>query len=124
MADPILIFAFIEVESMFNPKAFANDKNGGSYGLTQLNLATAADRGYTGTAIGLYDPPTNIKYGVAVLDWLTAELAARNLFSIENLAAAYNSGLTHVLGGGADSVYSGKITAAYARWKMIFGVKT
>lgn len=121
MRDAALIFAFIEVESGFRVKAFANDLNGGSYGLTQIDLATATDRGYTGNAIGLYDPPTNIEFHCKIIDWITADLQKHGLYNIENLAAAYNSGLQHVLDGGNDPSYSGKIVAAYARWQRALG---
>lgn len=120
MIDTALLFAFIEVESSFNPRAFLNDANGGSYGLMQIDLATAEDRGYTGNALGLYDPATNIKYGVAQLDWITDELTKHDMCSIENLAAAYNSGLGHVLDGGTDPAYVAKITASLAKWSAMF----
>ena len=121
MFDAALLLAFIDVESSFNPKAFLNDRNGGSYGLLQLDLMTAEDRGYVGNATGLYDPFTNIKFGVAQLQWITTNLQQKGLYSIVNLAAAYNSGLAHVLGGGTDAVYSAKITAAYAKWQAALG---
>ena len=120
MNDPALLFAFIEVESGFNARAFANDRNGGSYGLMQIDLATAADRGYMGEATGLYDPETNIKYGCAILDWITADLTKFGMYSVANLAAAYNSGLSHVLGGGTDAPYTTKIATALAKWRAIF----
>ena len=122
--DPILIFAFIEVESSFNRGAFLNDRNGGSWGFTQLDYATAHDRGYNGKPQGLLDPVTNITYCVKVLQWLTGKLTNAGKYSLENLAAAYNAGLGHVLGGGTDEEYTGKIIAAYARWKTAFGVTT
>ena len=120
MNDPALLMAFIDVESSFNAKAFLNDRNGGSYGLMQLDLVTAQDRGYKGDALGLYDPATNIKYGCAVLDWITSDLTKFGMYSVDNLAAAYNSGLSHVLGGGADAPYAAKIATALAKWRAIF----
>ena len=120
MNDAALLFAFIEVESAFNPKAFLNDRNGGSYGLMQLDYQTAMDRGYVGSPANLYDPATNIKYGCAILDWLAADLTKHSMYSVENLAAAFNSGLAHVIGGGTDAPYSAKIIAALAKWRAIF----
>ena len=120
MDDPALVFAFIEVESSFNARAFLNDRNGGSYGLMQIDLATATARGYPGNAIGLYDPAMNIKYGCAILDWIAADLTKHGIYSIENLAAAYNSGLQHVIDGGTDEVYSAKIVTALWKWRSIF----
>lgn len=121
MRDAALIFAFIEVESGFRAVAFANDRSGGSYGLTQIELASAADRGFTGNALGLYDPATNIEYWCRITDWITAELTKHGVFSLEALAAAYNSGLQHVLDGGTDAAYSGKIATAYAKWQRALG---
>lgn len=121
MRDAALLFAFIEVESAFNPRAFVNDINGGSYGLTQIDLATAEDRGYKGSGAGLFIPCANIQWHCAIIDWITADLTKHGIYSIENLAAAYNSGLSHVINGGTDAPYSGKIVAAYARWREALG---
>ena len=121
MIDPAILFAFIEVESSFNRGAFLNDRNGGSYGLMQLDLMVATDRGYKGTAIGLYDPAANLHWGLLHLAWLTTELTGHNLYSLANLAAAYNAGLGHVLGGGTDPDYVAKIEAAYTKWDAAIG---
>ena len=118
---PTLLFAFIEVESGFRSNAFLNDRDGGSYGLMQLDLATAQDRGYKGAATGLYEPRDNVTYGRAVLVWIAADLDKHGLCTVANVAAAYNAGLGHVLGGGGDPAYSAKIEAAYAAWKTILG---
>jgi len=115
--DEAVLFAFIEVESAFNPRAFLNDRNGGSYGLMQLDYQTALDRGYKGDPIGLYAPLANIATGRKVLRWIAAELASHGMeATLEALAAAYNSGLGHVLRGGTDAPYAEKIAAAHARW--------
>lgn len=120
MNDAALLCAFIDVESEWDTRAFLTDANGGSYGLLQLDLPTAKDRGYTGTGPGLYDPDTNITYGVKHLNWIADNLNKRNMYSVENLAAAFNSGLQHVLNGGTDLAYAAKIQAAYARWLAAF----
>lgn len=117
--DPALLFAFITVESQWRPTAFANDRNGGSYGLMQLDLATAQDRGYKGGTMGLYAPRDNVSYGRAMLEWLAADLDKHGLCTIANAAAAYNAGLAHALGG--DPPPSAKIEAAHAAWKAILG---
>lgn len=121
MKDAAMIFAFITVESDWNPRAFLNDRNGGSYGLMQIDYQTACDRGYKGTPEGLYDPPTNIKYGCAILDWIADDLKKHDLYSIDNLAAAFNSGLEHVISGGTDESYSAKIKTQYALWRAVLG---
>jgi soluble lytic murein transglycosylase-like protein len=119
--DTALLFSFIEVESSFNAKAFRPDRNGGSYGLMQLDMPTAQDRGYAGANAGLYQPRINIQYGIAVLDWIVTELEKRGMYSIANVAAAFNAGLEHVISGGTDATYSGKIEAAYSAWRTILG---
>ena len=118
---PALLFAFIEVESGFRSNAFLNDRNGGSYGLMQLDLATAHDRGYAGDAMGLYAPRANVAVGRRVLQWMADDLDRHGLCTVANVAAAYNSGLQHVIGGGTDAPYADKIEAAYAAWKTILG---
>ena len=42
-------------------------KNGASIGLMQISHATARSLGYRGTAKGLFDPATNIGFGVRYL---------------------------------------------------------
>jgi soluble lytic murein transglycosylase-like protein len=117
LVDEAVLFAFIEVESAFNPRAFLNDRNGGSYGLMQLDYQTALDRGYKGDPIGLYAPLANVATGRKILRWIAAELASHGMeATLETVAAAYNSGLGHVLRGGTDAPYSDKIAAAHARW--------
>ena len=121
MVDAALICAFCEVESGFNARAFLMDRNGGSYGLTQLDLPTAQDRGYAGAGPGLYDPATNILYFLKHIAWITDSLTARGLYNFSRLAAAYNAGLAHVLTGGTDDAYTVKILAAYAKWRIVLG---
>ena len=119
--DASIIFAFIEVESSFNSRAFRNDRNGGSYGLMQLDLMTVQDRGFGGNAPELYDPCVNVTYGVRVLGWLTTQLTIKGVYSLDNLGAAFNACLTHVLNGGTDPIYSAKIVSAAAKWKVALG---
>jgi len=40
---------------------------GGTIGLMQIKLATARGLGYTGDALGLRDPDTNLAYGIKYL---------------------------------------------------------
>ena len=120
MNDAALLCAFIEVESAWNEHAYLADHNGGSYGLLQIDLPTAQDRGYTGDGAGLFDAANSVRYGVRHLNWIINNLTKRNMYSVENLAAAYNSGLQHVLDGGTDLPYSAKIQSAYAKWLAFF----
>jgi soluble lytic murein transglycosylase-like protein len=59
-----LAHAVVRVESNFDPKARGSS---GEIGLMQIKPATARMMGYTGNAKGLYDPETNIKYGMKYL---------------------------------------------------------
>jgi soluble lytic murein transglycosylase-like protein len=58
-----LIRRSIQRESGYNPKA----RNGPYWGLMQIRLDTARGMGYRGTAQGLLDADTNLKYAVAYL---------------------------------------------------------
>jgi len=58
-----LIRRSIQRESGYNPKA----RNGPYWGLMQIRLDTARGMGYRGTAPGLLDADTNLKYAVAYL---------------------------------------------------------
>ena len=59
-----LAHAVVHVESNFNPKARGR---AGEVGLMQIKLATARQMGYRGSRKDLYDPETNIKYGMKYL---------------------------------------------------------
>lgn len=59
-----LAHAVVRVESNFNAKARGS---AGEIGLMQIKPATARMMGYRGTAKGLYDPETNIKFGMKYL---------------------------------------------------------
>jgi soluble lytic murein transglycosylase-like protein len=59
-----LAHAVVRVESNFNPKARGS---AGEIGLMQIKPATARMMGYRGGAKGLYDPETNIKFGMKYL---------------------------------------------------------
>jgi len=58
-----LVDAVVRVESRYNPRAY----NGGAYGLMQIKHQTARGLGYGGSAAGLYDPDTNLRYAVKYL---------------------------------------------------------
>jgi soluble lytic murein transglycosylase-like protein len=59
-----LAHAVIRIESNYRPKIRGR---AGEIGLMQVKLQTARGMGYRGTAKGLYNPATNIKYGMAYL---------------------------------------------------------
>lgn len=59
-----LAHAVVRVESNFRPQVTGA---AGEIGLMQLKLGTARMMGYDGSAKALYDPETNIKYGMKYL---------------------------------------------------------
>lgn len=58
-----LVHRVVRRESNYNPKA----RNGPNLGLMQIQYATAKSMGYRGSAAGLFDAETNLKYGVKYL---------------------------------------------------------
>ncbi|MDX8467611.1 transglycosylase SLT domain-containing protein [Mesorhizobium sp. VK23B] len=56
--------AVIKIESNYRPNMVGS---AGEIGLMQIKPATARMMGYTGSAKGLFDPDTNIKYGMKYL---------------------------------------------------------
>ncbi len=59
-----LAHAVVAVESRFNPKARGS---AGEVGLMQIKPATARMMGYRGSTRALYDPETNIRWGMQYL---------------------------------------------------------
>ncbi|QLF70856.1 transglycosylase SLT domain-containing protein [Peteryoungia desertarenae] len=59
-----LAHAVVRIESNFNAKARGA---AGEIGLMQIKPATARSIGYKGSTKGLYDPETNIRYGMKYL---------------------------------------------------------
>jgi len=66
-----LVHRVVQRESMYRPKA----RNGPYYGLMQILPQTARGMGYRGTAEGLLDAETNLKYAVKYLRgaWLVSD---------------------------------------------------
>jgi soluble lytic murein transglycosylase-like protein len=65
-----LVQRIVRTESAHNPRA----RNGPYIGLMQLHPATARSMGFTGTTEALFDPATNLDYGVRYLRgaWIVA----------------------------------------------------
>ncbi len=59
-----LAHAVVKVESNFNPRARGK---AGEIGLMQIKPTTARMLGYSGSSKGLYDPETNIQFGMKYL---------------------------------------------------------
>jgi soluble lytic murein transglycosylase-like protein len=89
--DPDLVRGLIGHESQFNARAIGDD--GSSFGLMQVQQATAREVGVTGD---LLDPGNNIRAGVAYL----AQQIART-GSIPAGLSAYNGGYRPAQGFGA-----------------------
>lgn len=58
-----LAHAVVDLESGYNARATGR----GTVGLMQIKPATARGIGYRGSAAGLYDPDTNLKWGMRYL---------------------------------------------------------
>ncbi|KAA0972722.1 transglycosylase SLT domain-containing protein [Aureimonas fodinaquatilis] len=58
-----LAYAVVHVESRYNPDA----KGRGVYGLSQIKPATARSMGFSGPDSALFDPETNLRYGMKYL---------------------------------------------------------
>ncbi|KQT50371.1 lytic transglycosylase [Methylobacterium sp. Leaf456] len=78
----------VKRESNYNSRA----KGGSALGLMQIKHATARGLGYSGDASGLYDPNTNLKYGIAYL--AGAYRAAQG--DLEQAYRYYNRGYYYV----------------------------
>jgi soluble lytic murein transglycosylase-like protein len=99
-----LALAIIEAESTGNPHAYRGEAaiSDGSIGLMQILYGTARGQGYAGSAgdktalTGLFDPATNIYYGVAFLTSLWNQLG-----NAADVASAYNGGVRPSIGFGA-----------------------
>ena len=133
--SPSLCFAVILVESGYNEKAVSA---AGAKGLMQITDDTAA---WIAAAMGetagdLFDPETNIRYGV----WLLRK-NLDDFGSVREALAAYNAGRSRVRGWLSDEScsedgvtltsipypetdrYVGAVTAAAARYAGLYGMK-
>lgn len=61
---PELAEAVVTIESRWNPRARSH---AGAIGLMQIKYATARGMGYGGSVAGLYEPRTNLTFGLAYL---------------------------------------------------------
>ncbi|UXN05200.1 MULTISPECIES: lytic transglycosylase domain-containing protein [unclassified Bartonella] len=77
--------AVVKTESNYNKNARGR---AGEIGLMQIKLSTARSLGYRGSAKALYDPQTNIEYGMKYLG-LAHQLSGGNMC---NTILKYNAG--------------------------------
>ena len=116
--------AFCEVESSFNASAYRYEPRlrEASYGLMQMLLSTAQDRGFKGIASELTLAKTNLTYGIAQVEWiadyLKGELGREPSKSM--IAGAYNAGVGNALKGFVVKAYLSEWTEAQARWFKIY----
>jgi hypothetical protein len=110
-----LVLAIMDAESSGDPHAFRGEAGGdGSVGLMQIMGSTAQGMGWSGgvgdrnALTGLFDPVTNVYYGVGFLSDLWSQL--RNP---SDVASAYNGGYWPFLGFGA--VATSAVTVCLAR---------
>ena len=95
--------AIVRIESRYNPGA----RNRANLGLTQISYATARSLGYSGSASGLMDADTNLKYGMKYLGQ-AYRLAGGDACGT---VMRYQSGLRATRMNGANRVYCGKVRA-------------
>lgn len=98
-----LVRHVVNRESTFNPKAY----NNGHWGLMQIKHATARGMGYAGTASGLFDAETNLKYAVKYLRgaWLVSGRNAKRadwLYQTGYYYEAKRKGMLEATGLGKD----------------------
>lgn len=102
--DPALIYALIRTESGFDAEALSSAEARGLMQITADTLDWARSR--LGeleflSADALYDPDTNIRYGVVILSLLREQFADER-----TMLAAYNAGIGNVRRWLSDPVYS------------------
>lgn len=117
--DQALMLGLIEHESSFKPYAFLMDSNGGSIGLTQMDVPTARDRGFSGSWYTLFDEPTSIIYGYAQIGWLRAFKVKGPPFTPDQVIASYNEGAGNVLKGIKDQKYVDTVKEFRDSWASL-----
>lgn len=105
--DEDLAHAVVRIESNYNPKTRGS---AGEVGLMQIKPATARMMGYRGSVKGLYDPETNIRYGMKYL------AMARQLGGGEtcNTILKYNAGHGAKRMNPVSKRYCGKVNVLMA----------
>ena len=99
--------AVVRVESRYNPRA----SNAGNYGLMQIRHQTARGIGYSGSAAGLLDAETNIRYGMIYLAMAYKAAGGDTCGTIMR----YQSGLGARGMNGANRAYCAKVRTYVAQ---------
>ena len=100
---PALADAVVRIESRYNPAA----RNRANLGLTQISHRTARGIGYGGSAAGLMDADTNLRFGIKYLGM--AYRMARG--DVCGTIMRYQSGLGARRMSGANRTYCSKVRA-------------
>jgi soluble lytic murein transglycosylase-like protein len=103
-----LAHAVVRVESNYNPRATGHD---GTVGLMQIKPRTARGLGYSGSVRELYNPRTNIEWGIRYLAG-ARKLAKGNVC---RTVLKYQGGHGAERMTNASSVYCGKVKTLIAR---------
>jgi soluble lytic murein transglycosylase-like protein len=98
----------VMVESRYNPRA----TGAGTYiGLMQISYRTAQGIGYTGTRAGLYDPETNLQYGMKYLGQAYRQAGGNLCGTVSKYQGGHGvRGVTR-----AGAVYCGKVKTYMAK---------
>ena len=97
-----LAHGVVMVESRYNPRATGP---GGYIGLMQLSYRTAQGMGYRGSRAGLYDPDTNLTYGMKYLAGAYRQAGGSMCGAISKYQGGHGvQGVTR-----AGAVYCGKV---------------
>lgn len=88
--DPFLVKAIVAAESNFNANASRDEPRIGdkSYGLMQILYGTARWMGYSGAPEGLFDPETNLEFGIRFLQKMLYQFRGNIALAV----SAYNTG--------------------------------
>jgi len=95
--------AIVRIESRYQPRA----RNGANLGLTQISHRTARGIGYGGSAAGLFDADTNLRYGIKYLAMAYRKAGGDTCRTV----MYYQSGLYARSMNGANRTYCGKVRA-------------
>ncbi|MBZ8131654.1 lytic transglycosylase [Afifella sp. IM 167] len=102
-----LAHAVVTIESRYNPRARGS---AGEVGLMQIKPATARGIGYTGSIAALYDPATNLEWGMRYL----AKAYKLGGGSVCGTALRYNAGHFAKRMTRGASAYCGRLKAVMA----------
>ena len=117
------VLAVVEIESAFDPEAYRYEAhiNDASIGLMQVLYSTARDRGLVGGPAELFEPLSNIRYGMGQMFWTYEYLTGRlnRLPTDFEWIGAYNIGVGAMFRGTAQDsakAYVNRWVAARARY--------